>query len=65
MELEEFLDPRGEDFDVEEPDLSDIITGFSGEDASGVCSDTQDSKDDQDEYIFGPPPNILSRVEAV
>ena len=65
MELEEFLDPPGEDFDVEEPDLSDIIIDFSGENASGVCSDTQDIEDDQDEYIFGPPPNIPSRVEAV
>jgi hypothetical protein len=50
MELEEFLDPPGEDFDVEEPDLSDIIIDFSGENASGVCSDTQDIEDDQDEY---------------
>lgn len=31
MELEEFLDSPGEDFDVEEPDLSDIIMGISEE----------------------------------
>lgn len=54
MELEEFLDPPGEN--VEEPDLSDIIIDFSEENA-GVS--------DQDEYIFGPPHDIPSRVEAI
>lgn len=62
MELEEFLDPPGENIDVEEPDLSDIIISFSEENA-GDSHDIQE--DDQDEYIFGPPPDIISRVEAV
>ena len=62
MELEEFLDPPGENFDVEEPDLSDIIIDLSEEIASG---DQQDRDDDQDEYIFGPPPDIPSRIEAI
>lgn len=65
MELEEFLDPPGEDFDVKEPDLSDIILDFSEENGGGVDGDMQDSEDEQDEYIFGPPLDILSRVEAV
>ena len=47
MELEEFLDPPGENFHVEEPDLSDIIIDLSEENAGG--GDTQDSDDDQDE----------------
>lgn len=63
MELEEFLDSPGEDFDVEEPDLSDIIMGISEENGGG--GDTQDNEDDQDEDIFGPPPDILSRVESI
>lgn len=61
MELEEFLDPPGENFDVEEPDLSDIILDLSEEIAG---TDTQGRDDDQ-EYIFGPPPDIPSRVEAI
>lgn len=65
MELDEFLDPPGENFDVEEPDLSDIVIGFSEENASGATGGRQDSEDDQDEYIFGPPPEIPSRVEAM
>ena len=62
IELEKFLDPPGENIDVEEPDLSDIIISFSEENASD-SNDIQE--DDQDEYIFGPPPDIISRVEAV
>ena len=65
IELDEFLDPPGENFDVEEPDLSDIIISFSEENASGANGGRQDSEDDQDEYIFGPPPDIPSRVEAI
>src|ERR1700754_1131055 len=63
MELEEFLDPQGENIDVEEPDLSDIIIDLSEENAGG--GDMQDGGDDQDEYIFGPPLDIPSRVEAI
>jgi hypothetical protein len=64
MALDEFLDPPGENFDVEEPDLSDIIVHFSEENTGGD-NGGQDSEDDQDEYIFGPPLDILSRVEAI
>ena len=48
--------------DVEEPDLSDIVIIFSEENASGANGGRQDSEDDQDEYIFGPPPDIPPRV---
>jgi hypothetical protein len=64
MELDEFLDPPGENIDVEEPDLSDIILDFS-EDTSGDGDADQDNVDELDEYIFGPPLDILSRVEAI
>lgn len=64
MGLEEFLEPPDENFDVEEPDLPDIIADFSEESPSRAGGE-QGSEDDQDEYIFGPPLDILSRVEAV
>jgi hypothetical protein len=63
MAFDEFLDPPGENFDVEEPDLSDIIVHFS--ENTGGDTGGQDTEDDQDEYIFGPPLDILSRVEAI
>ena len=62
IELEEFLDPPGENIDIEEPDLSNIIISFSEENAS---DSNNIQEDNQDEYIFGPPPDIISRVKAV
>jgi hypothetical protein len=64
MVLDEFLDPLGENFDVEESGLSDIIVHFSEENTGGDTRG-QDSENDQDEYIFGSPLDILSRVEAI
>jgi hypothetical protein len=64
MALDKFLDPLGENFDVEEPDLSDIIVHVS-EENQGDDNGDQESEYDQDEYIFGPPLDILSRVEAI
>lgn len=64
MALDEFLDPPGENFDVEEPELSDIIVHFSEGNNDGDSGDPE-SEDDQDEYIFGPPLDILSRVGAI
>lgn len=66
MDLDEFLDPLDEIVDVDEPDLSDIIVDFSEENASsGDGGGDQDREDDQDEYIFGPPLDILSGVDAI
>jgi hypothetical protein len=61
--FDEFLDSLGENFDVKEPDLSDIVVHF----LENIGGDTrgQDTEDDQDEYIFGPPLDILSRVKAI
>jgi hypothetical protein len=64
MALDKFLDPPGENFDVEEPDLSNIIVHFLEGNNDSDSGDPK-SEDDQDEYIFGPPLDILSRVEAI
>jgi hypothetical protein len=63
MKLDEFLDPSDENIDVEEPDLADIIVHLSEEKGGGDAHDQDDQ--DKDEYIFGPPLDILSRVDAV
>jgi hypothetical protein len=61
--FDEFLDPPGENFDVKEPDLSDIVVHFS----ENIGSNTrgQDTEDNQNKYIFGPPLDILSRIKAI
>jgi len=58
MVFDKFLDPLGENIDVKETGLSDIIVDFSDENTSD-----QHSEDDQDEYILRPPVDMLSRVE--
>ena len=63
MKLDEFLDPADEHIDVEEPDLADIIVHLS-EEIGGGDADDEDNQD-KDEYIFGPPLDILSRVDAL
>jgi hypothetical protein len=54
MPLDEFLDPSDENIDVSDPDLSDIIADLS-EDGLTSASDDQD-----EDYIFGPPPELLT-----
>ena len=65
MELDEFLDPADENIDVEEPDLADIIVRLSEENGGGGGGAYDQDDGDKDEYIFGPPLDILSRVDAV
>jgi hypothetical protein len=59
MPLDEFLDPSDENIDVSDPDLSDIIADLS-EDGPTSASDDQD-----EDYIFGPPPELLSDAKAI
>ncbi|OKP10331.1 CENP-B protein 2 -like protein [Penicillium subrubescens] len=59
MPLDEFLDPSDENIDVSDPDLSDIIADLS-EDGLTSASDDQD-----EDYIFGPPPELLSDAKAI
>ncbi|KAJ5753057.1 hypothetical protein N7520_009974 [Penicillium odoratum] len=61
-QMEDFLDPPGENIDVGEPDLSDLTVSFS-EEREGVDDSELDSEE-QDEYIHEPPLDTLSRVEA-
>lgn len=48
-------------FDVEDFHIFDPIVHFSG---GGAVGD-QEHEDDKNEYIFKPPLNIISRVEAI
>ncbi|KAJ5559552.1 hypothetical protein N7513_001951 [Penicillium frequentans] len=48
--FEESLDPSNEDIDATEPDLDDILPIAGSEDTEG---------DPDEEYIFGPKPDIL------
>ncbi|KAJ5195532.1 uncharacterized protein N7498_008970 [Penicillium cinerascens] len=53
------LDPSDENIDVSDPDLSDIIADLSDD---GPTS----ANDDQDEdYIYGPPTELLSNAKAI
>lgn len=59
MPLDEFLDPSDENIDVSDSDLSDIIVYLS-EDGPTSASDDQD-----EDYIYRPPPELLSDAKAI
>ncbi|KAJ5642306.1 hypothetical protein N7490_006306 [Penicillium lividum] len=56
MSLGEFLDPPDED-NTYKPNFSDIILDVSG-------TSDQDNQADE-EYIFGPPPDVLSDAKDI
>jgi hypothetical protein len=54
LPFNEFLSPSDENIDTAEPELEDIMFDFSGEDID------DDLPDPDEEYIFGPRPEIPS-----
>ncbi|KAJ5976584.1 hypothetical protein N7481_010291 [Penicillium waksmanii] len=54
LPFNEFLNPLDENIDTAEPELDDIILNFGGEDID------DDLPDPDEEYIFGPRPEIPS-----
>lgn len=54
LPFDEFLNPSDENIDATEPELDDIIINFGGEDID------DDLPDPDEEYIFGPRPEVPS-----
>ena len=54
LPFDEFLNPSDEKIDTTEPELDDIIINFGGEDVD------DDLSDPDEEYIFGPSPEVPS-----